>query len=123
MELSVHGKQMDVGDALRAHVEEKIEDISSIYFNHTTYATVTFSKEGHGHPQIKAHVSIQAGKDILVTSDSIGNDPYGTFDNAAAKAGKQLRRTKRKVRDDHHAAEQQKEPLADIAAIQDTDED
>ena len=101
MEVNVHGKQMDVGEALRTHVEEKIEDISAKYFDHTTYATVTFSKEGHGKGQVKAHVSIQAGKKIMAVSDSVGNDPYGTFDDAAAKAGKQLRRTKRKLRDDH----------------------
>ena len=38
MELSVHGKQIDVGDSLRGHVKEKIEDLSEKYFNHTTFA-------------------------------------------------------------------------------------
>ena len=121
MQVDVHGKQMDVGDALRTHVEEKITGISTKYFDNTAFATVTFSKEGHGHQQIKAHVLIQAGKDIRVDSNSVGNDPYGTFDDAAAKAGKQLRRTKRKVRDDHHAADLQKEPLAGLAAVEDVD--
>jgi len=55
MELSVHGKQIDVGDALRSHVEDKLEDLNEKYFNHATFATVTFSKEGHGKPRTRTH--------------------------------------------------------------------
>ena len=32
MELAIHGKQMDVGDALRTHVTTRLEDINSKYF-------------------------------------------------------------------------------------------
>jgi ribosomal subunit interface protein len=99
MELSVHGKQIDVGDSLRGHVKEKIEDLSSKYFNHTTFANITFSKEGHGHPRTRAHISIKLGKNLMVVADAIEADPYVAFDSAAEKAGKQLRRYKRRLRD------------------------
>jgi ribosomal subunit interface protein len=105
MELAVHGKQMSVGDALRTHVKDKLEDISGKYFNHATYATVTFSKDGHGHPATRAHITIQMGKNILVTADALEKDPYVAFDTAASKAGKQLRRYKRRLRD-HHARQE-----------------
>ena len=62
MELNVHGQHIDVGDALRTHVEDKLEDLNQKYFNHATFATVTFSKEGHGKPDTKAHITIQLGK-------------------------------------------------------------
>ena len=101
MELTVHGKQMDVGEALREHVADKLEEISQKYFNHTTFATVTFSKEGHGHPQTKVHISIQLGKNHMVVADDTGQDPYAVFDSTCEKAAKQLRRQKRKVREDH----------------------
>ncbi len=101
MQLTVQGKQMDIGDALRTHVTEKLEDLNSKYFNHATFATVTFSKEGHGHGQIKAHILIQVGKDIMVMSDNLAGDPYGAFDTAAEKVGKQLRRYKKRLRDHH----------------------
>ena len=101
MELNVHGKQIDVGDALRTHVTEKIEDLNSKYFNHTTFANVTFSREGHGHPLTKAHISIKLGKNIMVIADAVENDPYVAFEAAAEKAGKQLRRYKKKLRDHH----------------------
>lgn len=105
MELAVHGKQMDVGDALRVHVQDKLEDLSSKYFNHTTFANVTFSRDGHGHKQTRAHITIQLGRNIMVTADALERDPYVAFDAAATKAGKQLRRYKRRLRDHHDRIE------------------
>ncbi|MCB1650456.1 MAG: ribosome-associated translation inhibitor RaiA [Alphaproteobacteria bacterium] len=106
MELNVHGKQIDVGDSLRTHVEDKLEDLNQKYFNHATFATVTFSREGHGHPRTKAHVSIQLGKNIMVVADATDADPYASFEAAATKVGKQLRRYKKKLRDHHERLEQ-----------------
>lgn len=98
MELNVHGKQMDVGDALRTHVSDKLEDLNEKYFNHATFATVTFSKEGHGKPETRAHISIQLGKNIMVVSDATDGDPYASFEAAAEKVGKQMRRYKRRLK-------------------------
>ena len=106
MELSVHGKQIDVGDSLREHVEGKLEDLNHKYFNHATFATVTFSKEGHGKPQTRAHISIQIGKNIMIVADATDPDPYASFEAAATKVGKQLRRYKKKLRDHHERLEQ-----------------
>lgn len=106
MELTVHGKQMDVGDALKTHVEEKLSDINQKYLNHAAYATVTFSPEGHGHKQTKAHILIKLGKNIEIVGDCTSPDPYASFDTAADKVGKQMRRYKRKLRDHHDRMEQ-----------------
>lgn len=106
MELNVHGKQIDVGDALRTHVEEKLEDLNQKYFSHATFATVTFSKEGHGHPLTRANITIQLGKNIMVVADATDGDPYASFEAAASKVGKQMRRYKKKLRDHHERLEQ-----------------
>ncbi len=105
MELNVHGKQIDVGDALRTHVEGKLEDLNSKYFNHATFATVTFSREGHGKPRTRAHISVQLGKNIMIVADATDQDPYASFEAAAEKVGKQMRRYKKKLRDHHERQE------------------
>lgn len=105
MQISVHGKQMDLGDALRSHVTTKVEDINEKYFNHATEATVTFSPEGHGRGLVKTHISIRVGKDIMVRSDAAEADPYISFDVASEKVAKQLRRYKRRLRDHHQRME------------------
>src|SRR3989304_3119671 len=105
MQLTIQGKQIDLGDALRTHVEEKIDFINQKYFNHATYATITFSKEGHGHGLVKAHISMRIGKNIMVMADAVENDPYVSFEAAAEKVAKQLRRYKNRLRDHHERLE------------------
>jgi len=102
MEMTVQGKQIDIGDALRTHVTEKLTDIDQKYFNHATDATVTFSREGHGSGLFRVHISMRVGKNIMVITEATEKDPYLAFDSASEKAAKRLRRYKRQLRD-HHA--------------------
>jgi ribosomal subunit interface protein len=111
MEMTVQGKQLDVGEALREHVTGKLADIDQKYFNHATDATVTFSREGHGG-MFKVHISMHVGKDIMVVTEAVESDPYIAFDAASEKAAKRLRRYKRRLRDHHNRRE--KTPEAEL---------
>ena len=104
MQLSINGKQMDLGDALRSHISDKIEDINQKYFNRAIEAIVTLAPEGHAFT--KTHVSIRVGKDIMVMADAQDTDPYASFDAAAEKVAKQLRRYKKRLRDHHERLEE-----------------
>jgi len=105
MEMTVQGKQIDIGDALREHVTGKLTDIDQKYFNHATDATVTFSREGHGNGMFKVHISVRVGKNIMVITEAVESDPYVAFDAASEKAAKRLRRYKKKLRDHHQRTE------------------
>ena len=105
MQLSIHGKQMDLGDALRTHIADKLEDINQKYFNRAIEAIVTLSPEGHAFT--KTHISIRVGKDIMVMSDAQDTDAYASFDSAADKVAKQLRRYKKRLRDHHERLEEE----------------
>lgn len=111
MQITVQGKQMSVGDALRTHVTDKLEEMNSKYFNHGTDANVTFSKEGHGHGLVRAHISVRIGSQIMVMADAEEGDAYLSFDTAAEKAAKQLRRYKRRLRDHHDRLQRSPENL------------
>lgn len=104
MELAIHGKQMDVGDALRTHVTGKLEEINAKYFNRAIDVVVTFAPEGHGF--FKAHVSLRVGKDIMVSAQATDASAYVAFDEAALRVAKQLRRYKNRLRDHHARLEQ-----------------
>lgn len=104
MQLSITGKQMDLGDALRQHITDKIEDINKKYFNRGIELIVTLSPEGHSF--VKTHISIRVGKDIMVMSDAQEVDPYVSFDAACEKVAKQLRRYKKRLRDHHERLEE-----------------
>jgi len=104
MQLSITGKQMNLGDVLRQHIADKIEDINEKYFNRAIEAIVTLSPEGTAFT--KTHISFRVGKDIMVMSDSKDTDPYSSFDAAAEKVAKQLRRYKKRLRDHHERLEE-----------------
>lgn len=104
MELTVHGKHLDVGDALRTHMKDKLEDINEKYFNRAIDTTVTIGHEGHAF--FKTHISLRVGKDIMVQATAQHTDPYASFDQAAEKIAKQLRRYKKRLRDHHERLEE-----------------
>ncbi len=104
MQISIKGKQMDLGDALRAHITDKLEDLNEKYFNRAIDAQVTMSPEGHAFT--KTHISIRVGKDISVMADAQDTDHYASFDAASEKVAKQLRRYKKRLRDHHERLEE-----------------
>lgn len=104
MQISINGKQMNLGDALRAHITDKLEDTNQKYFNRAIEAVATLSPEGKAF--VKAHVSFRVGKDIFVMADAKDTDAYAAFDAASEKVAKQLRRYKKRLRDHHERLEE-----------------
>jgi len=98
MQLSVKGKQIDVGDALRQHVEEKLGDIIEKFFGSSIDANVTFSREGH---MFRADIMVHAGRGITLQSNSTAGEPYPAFDQAADRIGERLRRHKNRLKRHH----------------------
>ena len=97
MQLTVKGKHLDVGDSLRAHVEEQLNHTAKKYFRDPIEATVIFSKEKNH--LYKADISIHVGGGIVLQTHHEASDPYPAFDTAAKLAGKRLSRYKDKLRD------------------------
>jgi len=99
MQLTVTGKQTDIGDALRRHVESSLGSILEKYFKTAIEAHVVLSKEAH---LSRAEISIHIGRGIVVNARAATSEAYMAFDAAAERLAKQLRRYKRRLRD-HHA--------------------
>jgi ribosomal subunit interface protein len=101
MQLTVTGKQVDVGDALRRHVETTLEALLGKYFRTAIEAHAVFSRDGH---LVRADVSLHVGRGIVVNSGAAAPEHYVAFDSAAERLAKQLRRYKRRLRDYHGMA-------------------
>ena len=99
MQLSVTGKQTEIGQALRRHIEGSLGSILDKYFKTAIEAHVIVSKEAH---LSRAEISIHIGRGIVVNARAAASDTYLAFDAAAERLAKQLRRYKRRLRD-HHA--------------------
>jgi len=100
MKLSVKGKQIDVGDALRTHVKEQLQDIVTKFFGDSPLeATVTFSRDAH---MFRADIDVHAARGILVQSNASADQAYPAFDEALSRLSARLRRHKTKLRQHHH---------------------
>jgi ribosomal subunit interface protein len=105
MQITVTGKQIDVGDALRQHAEATLEDIAEKYFGNAIEAHVVFSREAH---LIRCDLQVHVGRGILVRTEAETGDAHGAFDAAAERIGKRLRRYKRRLRN-HHTHDKERE--------------
>jgi len=98
MQLTVKGKQLDVGDALRTHVADSLSAAVGKYFTKPLEANVVLSREAH---LFKADIQVHVGRGILVQSASEADQPYPAFDTACEKIAKRLRRYKSRLRNHH----------------------
>jgi len=101
MKVKVTGANLDVGQSLTQYVEENLTKSVTKYFDKAVSADVHFSKDGH---MFKAIVVVNEGMKggITVKSDAEAGDVYASFNEAAEKAEKQLRRYKRKIKNYRH---------------------
>ncbi len=98
MQLSVKGKQLNVGDALRTHVSDSLSRILGKYFGDAIEVSVTISRDGHRY---RAVVMAHVGRGIQVQAQGSAEEPYPAFDTAAEHLAKRLRRYKSRLRDHH----------------------
>jgi ribosomal subunit interface protein len=98
LQISVKGKQIDVGDSLRAHVETTISDMVGKYFHNALEAHVTLTKDAHLY---RAEVTVHPSRGTVVQASANANEPYPAFDEAARTMAKRLQRYRSRLHDRH----------------------
>lgn len=110
MQVLVSGKQIDIGDSLRTHVETKAPAAVEKYFQNPIRANVVFSHEAH---LIHANIWVDVGHDLDFQGEAEAAEAYAAFDLALEHLVKQLRRHKRKLRN-HRRNIAAKQEVAEI---------
>jgi len=98
MRIQISGKQMDIGDALRTHVEDRLGEAVAKYFDRPVDAVVTFCKDRH---QFVADSSVHLTTGMTVQATAKADEVYASFEGAVERMEKQLRRYKRRLKDHH----------------------
>jgi len=98
MTLRISGKHMDVGDALRSRIEDRIGDAVEKYFGNGFSGQVTMEKQGSF---FLADCMLHLDSGINLQASAREPDPHASFDKAAERIEKRLRRYKRKLKDHH----------------------
>lgn len=111
MEIQVTGKNIDLGDALQAHVSERLGEGVRKYFDRGAEATVTFARERH---LVECDVTAHLASGVFLAAHGEGGDAYGAFDDSLEKLEKRIRRYKRRLKN-HHANGNQPMPSENAA--------
>ena len=87
MTLRVSGKNLDIGEALRQHVLEKVEAMVARYFDGSVGGHVVISREGSGY---RSDCSLHLSSGLNLQAEGRAHEPYPCFDQAADKIESRL---------------------------------
>jgi ribosomal subunit interface protein len=103
MDIRVSGHQMETGEALQVHANERLGAIVEKYFSRALSSHVTFGKAPAGAFRCDIITHVMHG--LILKGTGTAQDAHVSLDQAAEKIDKQLRRYKRRLRDRHEQAD------------------
>jgi ribosomal subunit interface protein len=95
MPFRVSGRNLDVGDALRQRVNDRIVEAVGKHFQGYS-GHVTVGREGFG---FRTECAIHLPSGITLEAEAIAVDAYASADQVAIRIEKRLRRYKRRLKD------------------------
>ncbi len=110
MQILTTGKNLDIGASLREHIEDRLSQNLSKYFDGAVRAHVTVEKQKSG---FSTDCTLHLSTGLTLQAHGDGGDAYSSFDGAAGHLEKRLRRYKRRLKD-HHLA--RSEPVNAVPA-------
>jgi ribosomal subunit interface protein len=115
MPFRVSGKNIDVGEALRARVNARVAETMGKYFDGGYSGHATVEKEGFG---FRTECAIHLDSGITLQADGMAADAYASADQAAVRIEKRLRRYHRRLKNRAaaRAGEALGEPALDVEA-------
>ncbi|SCY27405.1 ribosome hibernation-promoting factor, HPF/YfiA family [Microvirga guangxiensis] len=93
----VQSSNVDLGDMFPEYARTNIRQVASKYFGRLSTASVHVTREGNTY---RCTVNIQMGALKVMTGEAKNKDLYAGFRQALQKTAKQLRRSKRELRED-----------------------
>jgi ribosomal subunit interface protein len=98
MTLRISGKNLAIGDALRSHVQARIDGVTAKYHAGAPSGHVTIGPEGSGY---RSDCTLFLAAGITLQVDAIAHEPYVSFDKAADRIERRLRRHKKRQTSHH----------------------
>ncbi|MGB5559909.1 MAG: ribosome-associated translation inhibitor RaiA [Paracoccaceae bacterium] len=98
MRYQISGRQIDIGEALQAHVQSEMDQVLAKYAGRPTDANVIFSKSAH---EFVCEAIVHLSTGLTTQAKAHATEIYSAFDKCNEKLDKQLRRYKRRLKDHH----------------------
>jgi len=120
MTLRVSGKNMDVGDALRAKATQHFDTVVGKYFDGGYEGHLTLEHEGIGY-QAACIIHLDSG--AMLQSEAYGGDAVSAYELMALHIEKRLRRYNRKLKAHRRTPEEDSEATSYVLAAANDDEE
>lgn len=105
MELRVSGKHMEVGDAFRTRIEGRISEAVDKYFDGRGDGHVVVEKAGS---RFTSDITLHLDSGVVLQATGESMEPQSSFEAAAERIDKRLRRYKRRLKSHAEAAHAKK---------------
>ena len=112
MQITVAGKGVETGEALKTHVRDGLSAVARKYFDHALDAHVTFRKD---RAFFACDINLRAGRGLTMRAEGEGPDAHRAFADAAEHIGKRLRRYRRRVNEHARSLAEEREPSLEQA--------
>lgn len=113
MQIHITGKNIDIGTALRQHIEEKVAENVEKYDNRAISVNVTVEKQ---KSTFVCECVLHLATGLTLHSKGKGGDAYSSFDICLEHLETRLRRYKRRL-GNHHRNRQKPVEIADAASF------
>lgn len=122
MSLRISGKHMEIGDAFRTRIEDRVGDAVEKYFDGGFSGKVTVERAGSRFVA-DCLIHLDTGQMLQATGEA--QDAPAAFDAASERLEKRLRRYKRRLKNHQGGMREMQEDIAYrvVAAIDDSDDE
>jgi len=96
MPFRVSGKNIDIGEALRARVNARLNEALGKYFDRGYSGHVTIAKDGFG---FRTECAVHLDSGVTLEAEAMAADAYASADKAAIRIETRLRRYTRRLKD------------------------
>jgi ribosomal subunit interface protein len=107
MTLRVSGKNLAIGESLRQHVLDKVAAVIGRYFDGHVAGHVVISPEGSWY---RSDCSLHLSSGTNLQAEGKAQEPYASFDQAADRIERRLRRYNKRLKDRHAPISEAPEP-------------
>jgi ribosomal subunit interface protein len=95
--ITVGSAHVDLGESFRGQAQQRIREVAKKYLGNLIMASVHVAREGDDY---RCSVNMQMGGNTMVSAEALAQNVPLAFRTALNKVQKQLRRTKRLLRED-----------------------
>jgi ribosomal subunit interface protein len=106
MQVKITGKHLDIGDALRSHIEERLQALRERYFEGSVHANMMLEKQ---RGRFLADCTLHLATGLILQSHAENADATAVADAALSHLEKQLKKYKQRLKDHHRTPRETRE--------------